>query len=171
MSKSAENTALRQTPVMRALLLGVLLMIAWLLWSGFFKPLLLSLGVFSCVLTLLIVYRMGYFTNETFAFRYSPRLLVYWGWLGKEIVLSSIEVVKHVLRKDLNVQSRVITLDVSDLDALDQAVFGNSITLTPGTLTLDLFKDRIVVHALSAEAAESLQTGEMLRRVVALKDD
>ena len=171
MSSTANNTSLRNSVVVRVLILAVFLAVAWLLWSGFFKPLLLSLGVFSCMITVYIVHRMGYFDNETFAFRYSFRLLAYWFWLVKEIIKSSIEVTKHVLSKKVDVEPKIVTLDVSDLDALDQAMFGNSITLTPGTLTLDLFKDRIVVHALTAETAADLESGEMLRRVRALKDD
>lgn len=173
MGDTPENTThMRNNPVLRALVLGVVLAIAWLLWSGLYKPLLLSLGLFSCAITLVVLQRMGYFSNETFAFRYSLlRLFSYWLWLGKEIVMSSLAVTRLILRRHIDVQPKTITLDVSQLDALDQAMFGNSITLTPGTLTLDLFKDRIVVHALTEEAATALETGEMKRRVEALKDD
>jgi len=159
----------RQSTLRRALLLGAVLAIAWLLWSGLFKPLLLALGLLSCGLTIYVMQRMNYFANETFAFRYSPRLLGFWAWLGKEIVVSSIQVSRLVLKPDLHVEPRTLTLDVSDLDPLDQAVLGNSITLTPGTLALDVFADRIIVHALTAEAAAALEGGEMQRRVAALR--
>ena len=158
-------------PLARALLLGLGLMIAWLLWSGLFKPLLISLGVLSCGVTIYVLQRMGYFGNETFAFRYSPRLVGFWGWLGKEIVISSIQVSRIVLSRKISVEPRIVKLDVSELDMLDQAVLGNSITLTPGTLTLDVFDDEITVHALTADGAAALEHGEMLRRVAALKDD
>ena len=81
----------------RILLLSVLLAIAWLLWSGLFKPLLIGLGALSCALTVYVLHRMGYFSNETFAFRYSYRLFGYWIWLGKEVLLSSLEVSRAVL--------------------------------------------------------------------------
>lgn len=172
MNKSTEITKMRDSVVIRACQLGGVLMIAWLLWSGLYKPLLLGLGVLSCGITLYLLQRMGYFSNETFAFRYSLlRLLNFWVWLGKEIVLSSIEVSKIVLRKNIDVRPTTVTFDISEFDALDQAVFGNAITLTPGTLALDLFKERIVVHALTAEAVTALESGEMRRRVEALKDD
>ena len=153
----------------RMLLLGILLALAWLLWSGLFKPLLLALGLLSCGLTLYVLHRMGYFENETYAFRYSPRLLGFWAWLGREILLSSIEVSRLVLSRTVRVAPRTITLDVTGMDVLDQAVLGNAITLTPGTITLDVFKDRITVHALTEEAAVALEQGEMQRRVTALR--
>ena len=52
---------------------------------------------------------------------------------------------------------------------LDVAILGNSITLTPGTLTLDVYEGRLLVHALTPEGAESLRRGEMQRRVAALR--
>ncbi len=149
----------------RILLLTVLLAVAWLLWSGLFKPLLLGLGVLSCGLTLYVLQRMGYFSNETFAFRYNHRLFGFWAWLGKEIVLSSLEVSRAVLSPRLNIDPRTVRLDVSDLDPVDQAVLGNSVTLTPGTLTLDVHQGSMVVHALTPEGAAALQAGEMQRRV------
>ncbi len=155
--------------MLRALVLTVLLVVAWLLWSGLFKPLLLGLGVFSCALTVYVVHRMGYFRDETFAFQYSPRLLGFWLWLGKEIFVSSLEVTRIVLSKDLRVAPQTVLLDVKNLKPVDQALLGNSITLTPGTLTLDVYKDRILVHALTKEGAAGLEAGEMQRRVAALR--
>jgi multicomponent Na+:H+ antiporter subunit E len=156
---------------LRGLIVAFFLVIAWLLWSGLFKPLLLGLGVFSVLLTLYILQRMGYFANETFAFRYSPRLLGFWGWLFKEIVTSSLLVTRIVLRRNLEVEPKIVELDVAGVEALDQALLGNSITLTPGTLTLDVYEDRILVHALTPEVAAELQQGEMQRRASGLRSD
>lgn len=149
----------------------MLLIVAWLVWSGLFKPLLLGLGAFSILLTLYILQRTGYFANETFAFRYNPRLLGFWGWLGKEIVVSSLQVTRVIFLGKRAVKPRIVTLDVSDMDVLDQALLGNSITLTPGTLALDVHEGKIKVHALTEEAAAGLLEGEMQRRVQALRDN
>ncbi len=155
--------------IKRILLLAVLLVLAWLLWSGLYKPLLLGLGVFSCLLTLYVVRRMGYFDNEVFALRYNLRLVGFWGWLGREIVKSSIEVAQIVLRPSLKVEPKVVALGADDLEPLDQALLGNSITLTPGTLTLDVHEGRILVHSLTAAGADAVLEGEMKRRVSALR--
>ena len=159
----------RQSPLLRALVLTALLIVAWLLWSGLFKPLLLGLGAVSCALTVYLLHRMGYFGNETFAFRYSPRLLGFWGWLGKEVIFSSLEVARVVLAREIRVEPRTVKLDVSELEPVDQALLGNSITLTPGTLTLDVHEGRMLVHALTTDGAAALEQGEMQRRVAGLR--
>lgn len=161
----------RKNEFVRGFIVAIFLIAAWLLWSGLFKPLLLGLGAVSVLITLYILQRMGYFANETFAFRYSPSLVGFWAWLGKEIVISSLIVSRIVLQRRITVEPQLVELDAKDLDALDQALLGNSITLTPGTLTLDVHKNRILVHAITDEIAASLKQGEMLDRVIALKDD
>jgi len=156
-------------PYARILILAVLLIAAWVLWSGYLKPLLLGLGALSCLLTVWIVRRMGYFDDENFAFHYDWRLLGFWAWLGREVVVSSIEVARIVLRPRLDVEPKVVSIDGSGLGPVDLAVLGNSITLTPGTLTLDVHEDRLLVHALTADGAAALERGEMQRRVAALR--
>ena len=153
------------------LMLTALLIGAWLLWSGMFKPLLLGLGAFSCALAGYIAVRMGYFESPVFALRLNLRLFSFWGWLLREIVESSLQVSRIVLSRKLELHTRVVELDASQLSPVDQAILGNSITLTPGTLTLDVSDGRLLVHALTVEGAELLQDGEMLRRVAAIHED
>ncbi len=157
-----------EQPLRGQFVLTLLLFVAWLLWSGMFKPLMVSLGVFSCLLTAYIIGRMGYFDTRMHAFRYDLRLLGFWAWLLPEIVRSSLDVARVVLSRRLELDTEVIEVDVSVLDRFDQAVLGNSITLTPGTLTLEAHNDKLIVHALTAESADSLCEGEMMRRVAAL---
>lgn len=147
------------------------LVAAWVLWSGMFKPLLLGLGAFSCLLAAYIAVRMGYFDSNVFALRFNLRLLGFWAWLLVEIVKSSLEVARVVLARELKLSTRVIEIDAGSLSPVDQAVLGNSITLTPGTLTLDASDGRLLVHALTEDGARALEEGEMLRRVAAIHED
>jgi multicomponent Na+:H+ antiporter subunit E len=166
------DTALVGVERFRAyLMFTALLIAAWVLWSGMFKPLLLGLGAFSCALAGYIAVRMGYFDSRVFALRFNLRVLGFWAWLLKEIVKSSLEVARIVLARDLQLSTQVIEIDASRLSPVDQAVLGNSITLTPGTLTLDVSDGRLQVHALTAESARALEEGEMLRRVAAIHED
>ncbi|MEO3429917.1 Na+/H+ antiporter subunit E [Pelagibius sp. CAU 1746] len=148
-------------------LLGFLVA-AWLLWSGHTEPLLLGLGAFSCLATLIVVWRMGYFDREIFALTISLRLLAYWCWLIKEIVKSSLAVAKVVLDPRLPISARYIELKASAPGPIGQVIFANSITLTPGTLTLDLYHGELKVHALTQQGADDLMSGEMDRRVAKL---
>ena len=67
------------------------------------------------------------------------------------------------------VEPRIVRLDVSHLEPVDQALLGNSITLTPGTLTLDVDQGQLLVHALDVDGAQALIDGEMQRRVEDLR--
>jgi multicomponent Na+:H+ antiporter subunit E len=151
------------------LVLAILLAAAWVLWSGFFTPLLLGLGAFSCVLVLVIAGRMHLFDRNVFALRLSLRLLRFWAWLAGEIVRSSLEVSRVVLSPRPPISPTLVELESGSNHPVDLAILGNSITLTPGTLTLNIEGQRLYVHALTRPGAEALAAGEMNRRVSALR--
>jgi multicomponent Na+:H+ antiporter subunit E len=96
-------------------------------------------------------------------------LLGFWAWLGGEVVKSSIEVARVVLATRIDVEPQMVDIDGRSLEPVDQALLGNSITLTPGTLTLDVHEGRLLVHALTPSGAAGLRDGEMQRRVAALR--
>ena len=153
------------------LVLLVSLVAAWLLWSGLYKPLLLLLGAASCLLSFWLVRRMGYFDDELFALRFSLRLLRYWWWLGGEIIRSSLEVARVVLDPKLPISPKLIDLEAKSPHAFDQVILGNSITLTPGTLAIDVHEGVIKVHTLTEEGARELMSGEMNRRVIGMRKE
>lgn len=161
----------RPQTIMRALALLTLLVAAWLLWSGLFKPLLLGLGVFSCLLTLYVTHRMGYFDTDVFALRFGRRLLGYWLWLAKEVFKSSIDVARIVINPRLPISPKVVKIKAGREHPVDQAILANSITLTPGTLALDVHNGEITVHTLTEAGADDLIKGEMNRRVAELRRD
>ena len=156
--------------ITRMLALLIPLVAAWLLWSGLYKPLLLGLGLFSCVLTIYIKHRMEYFQTEVFALQFGRRLVGYWLWLAREVVKSSLDVARIILSPSLPISPQVVTIKASCDHPVDQATLANSITLTPGTLALDVYKGEIAVHALTQAGADELRKGEMDRRVLALRD-
>ncbi len=155
--------------MVRILLLLALLITAWLLWSGHFTPLLLAFGAFSCLLVGYLTQRMGYFDNEVFALRFGLRLFSYLAWLAKEVMRSGIEVARVVLDPRLPISPRVVEIKASADHPVDLVIFGNSITLTPGTLTLDVHRGVIKVHSLTQAGADDLLSGEMDRRVASLR--
>jgi len=163
------SVAERRTRLARVSVLAVLLAVAWLLWSGMFKPLLLALGVLSCLLVLYLANRMHLFDHEVLSPRFTWRLLRFWGWLGREIVRSSLEVTRVVLSPGLPISPTVTEFDSRCTHPVDRAILGNSITLTPGTLTLRVDDGRFVVHALTEAGARDIGGGEMDRRVSALR--
>jgi multicomponent Na+:H+ antiporter subunit E len=151
-----------------ALLLGLALL--WLLWSGLFKPLLLVLGLVSCLLVVWLVRRMETVDKESVPLSLGWRVLPYWGWLLKEIVVSSLTVTRIVLAPQLRISPRVVRFRSLPRTEVGRVLLGNSITLTPGTLTTDIDEQGMVtVHALTAEGAADVVAGGMNRRVQALE--
>lgn len=155
----------------RIVQLILLLAVAWLLWSGLFKPLLIAFGALSCALVFYLARRMQFFDDTTFALRFGPRVISYWGWLAKEVVKSSLEVARIVLHPRMPISPQVVDIRATASHPVGQVVLANSITLTPGTLSLDVHKGVIKVHALTKEGADDLMSGEMDRRVAAIRED
>lgn len=155
----------------RALALAFMLVAAWLLWSGLYKPLLLALGAFSCALVIYISLRMHLFEYSVFSLGFGWRLLGFWGWLGKEVFKSSLLVSRIVLSPRLPISPTMTELDAKSRHPVDLATLGNCITLTPGTLTLRIRDGRLTVHALTTHVADDLLDGEMNRRVARLREN
>lgn len=149
------------------LALCLILVTAWLLWSGIYKPLLLGLGTFSCILSVYVAYRLGFFRDSS-GLHVIPRLPRYWGWLMPEIVRSSIDVARIVLDPKLPISPTVVEFEAEPKGPVGQAILGNAITLSPGTVTLDVYDGRLRVHCLTREGAESLLSGDANRRAADL---
>lgn len=150
------------------LLLLLILAISWLLWSGLYKPMLLGLGVFSCVLSAYMGYRMGFFRHQA-VIRLLPGLPAYWWWLLREIFVSSLEVARVILQPSLPISPTVVTLQCKPETPVGQVILGNSITLSPGTVTLDVYEGQLLVHCLTREGARALKDGEANRRAARLE--
>lgn len=151
------------------LLLLLVLALSWLLWSGLYKPLLLGLGAFSCVLSAYLAHRMGFFRHHKAMLRLIPRLPRYWLWLLREITISSIDVAKLILKPSLSISPTVVELKAETKTDVGHVILGNSITLSPGSVTLDLHKGKLLVHCLTVESAQELLKGEANRRAAALE--
>ncbi|RMH21096.1 MAG: hypothetical protein D6696_06555 [Acidobacteria bacterium] len=137
----------------------------WLVWSGHFKPLILAFGLLSCLLVVAITLRMEIVDHEIFLYRLGWRPLAYAPWLLGQIVKANLDVARAILMPQRHpIRRRLIRAPASQKTAIGQVSYGNSITLTPGTLTLDLADGEVLVHALTPEAAAALLEGEMDRR-------
>ena len=152
------------------LILLAFLAVTWLVWSGLYTPLLIFLGAISCLLSFWLANRMGYFEESMFALRISPRLFGYWFWLGGQIIRSSIDVTRIIFHPKLPISPRIVDIEVQSKHEFDQVVLGNSITLTPGTLSIDVHEGVIKVHSLTEEGARDLLEGEMNRRVAEVRN-
>ncbi|MEE8216319.1 MAG: Na+/H+ antiporter subunit E, partial [Acidiferrobacterales bacterium] len=134
-------------------------------------PLLIGLGALSVLLVVTIALRMGVVDREGHPIHLSPKALLYWPWLAWEIVKSNVDVARRILSPTLPISPTVIRLKASQKSELGKVIYANSITLTPGTVSIDIDGDKIEVHALTREAAQALRTGDMDRRVTRFEGD
>jgi len=145
---------------MRIIITGSLIFLFWFMLSGHTGSLLISLGVVSTILTVFLSRRMNIIDHESWPFHLSLRLLKYYLYLGKEIIVANISVIKHILRPN-NIQPEVFSLPTDKHTGLSKVIYANSITLTPGTVTLEMNDNEIKVHSLDADAVADLKTGNM----------
>jgi multicomponent Na+:H+ antiporter subunit E len=144
---------------------------AWLSWSGHWSALLVTLGAASCGLALLVALRTGFFDAHAYTLDLAPRLAGYWLWLLKEIARSNLVVARVVLHETKTVAPEVVKIYAGHLPPRIQALLANAITLTPGTVTLDVHEGVIEVHCLTREIAAELEGGAMLRSAERLFGD
>ena len=145
--------------------LFITLAVIWLLLSGHTNPLLLSLGFVSVILTVIIDHRMNVVDQEGDRICYPPRLVTYIPWLAWETIKSNITVAKLILDPKMPIHPTLFTVKASQPGELGKTIYANSITLTPGTVSMSVDGDEILVHAIDKSTADDLLTGEMDRRV------
>ena len=152
--------------MLHAVSLTLSLAVLWLLLSGHFaEPVLLVLGLASVLAVVLIVHRMDVLDHEGHPIHLSWRGSLYWPWLLKEIVLANLDVAKAILRLGSGIKPTVFKVRASQKSELGRVIYANSITLTPGTVTIAVEDHLLTIHALTRGAALGLETGEMDRRV------
>lgn len=149
-----------------------LLFILWLLLSGQFNRTFILLGLGCAFAVALVCHRFLYFEGEEkrhFIFEVGILPLSgYLLWLVKEIAISSFQVMRIVSRRHIDIQPQIVTFEWKVDSPVAKAVLINSITLTPGTLSISEENDVYTVHALTEEAKKSLLTMEMQNRIEAL---
>ncbi len=156
----------------RSLIFFFILYSFWLLLSGMFTPFLLAAGAGSTIAVLLLARRMDVIDREGFPIHLGWRVLLsYWPWLIKEIIKSGWDVSKRILHPRRPISPTLIEFIPSQKTDLGLVIHANSITLTPGTIAIEVEPGRFLVHALSREGASGLAGSEMDRRCTELENN
>jgi multicomponent Na+:H+ antiporter subunit E len=170
-TESASPAAKKRAPRQDTVLAWVGLFGLWVVLSGKLTPFHLSLGL-ATVLTLVWLQRsLPPFRREEAPGIRPWRLLPYFFWVSKEMVVSAIYVGRVILRPEAHLDPKLIRFEAEQPTLLNAVIFAHSITLTPGTITLDLDEDRYLVHALTPVTAQGVLEGSMARRVARLSTD
>ena len=137
----------------------------WLLLSGHTSPLLLSLGLLSVTAVVACVSRLEVLDDEGVPVHLLPGLIRYVPWLIGQVIRSNLDVARRIVSPELPIHPSVIKVDATHHTEVGRVTYANSITLTPGTISLDVSAETIEVHALTEDAANDLMSGEMARQV------
>lgn len=141
-------------------LLAVILIAGWYVLSGKFDLLHFGTGVVTAVVIALI--------SRAPADTTPPRvgaLLVFLPWLAVQVMLSNLRVVRLVLSPSMPISPRMIRKPPGIRGGRPLTLLGVSTTLTPGTLTVDISEDEMLVHALDRHSAADVKAGVMAERV------
>jgi len=150
---------------MRLAALVATLFVFWLLLSGIYTPFLLAAGLGASFAVALLAWRMEVADREGHPIHLTPGALAYWPWLIQQIVISGWRVSKIILDPRLPISPALVRFRPSQQSAVGLVIHANSITLTPGTVTVEAGHDEFLVHALTREGAQALVDSEMDRRV------
>jgi multicomponent Na+:H+ antiporter subunit E len=150
-----------------SLSLLVCLAVFWVLLSGFFTPFLLAAGFGSALAVVWFARRMDVVDDEGHPIRLGARALVYWPWLLKEIVKAAWDVSKIILHPKLPISPTMVRFKPSQATDVGLVIHAQSITLTPGTITIECGPGEFLVHGLTRSGAEATIASEMDRRCTA----
>ena len=145
--------------------LAIILGLLWWILSGHTKPFLLIMGVVSVCLVLYFVYRMRKVSKSATRSGLTWRFIPYFAWLLWETLKANIDVTKTILCIGDKFDPQVFDAYAHEETESGTITYANSITLTPGTITVALVDGRLTVHALTTEAKDSLIGGNMDRMV------
>ncbi len=152
---------------MRLILIVLTLFVYWLLLSGHYYWWLIAFGAVLSVLVVVFCWTKGVSDEEGFPFGLIPRGFVYWPWLLWQIVLSALRVTRLILDPRLPISPTIATVRAEQDTAVGLTTYANSITLTPGTISVEASERQktIWVHAIERAGADGFADDEMNRRV------
>ncbi len=145
--------------------IAILLALIWLLNSGHYSALMLFFAALSIAVVVAISHRMDVVDHESTPVHLTLRIPSYYWWLTKKLISSNIDVVIRIWRGNHAISPCMETLPLSQVTDMGRVIYANSITLTPGTVVVDLETDSVTVHSLSKSGIDELKQGEMDSRV------
>jgi multicomponent Na+:H+ antiporter subunit E len=144
----------------------------WLLMSGLYKTLILIFGVLSILLTLWVIHRMDKVDGHKLGYDIGVFATIkYLIWLMVEIAKSNWAVTKIILSGKMPEKQKMFVVPVTQKSEIAQVVFANSITLTPGTITVESEDDHFIVHALDFGEGDMDALADMDARVTAIETE
>ncbi len=153
--------------MLNRIILFILLFITWMILSGFFSIFFIVVGILSSLAAVVLLSKLVLPSDQKFNLVIILlRLPRYSIWLMKEIIISSLSVSKKMWQLEPEISPEMSWVSTNIKSDLGLTLLGNSITLTPGTVTIAVRDDGMVqVHSLTKEGLEDIRRGEIVRKV------
>jgi multicomponent Na+:H+ antiporter subunit E len=145
------------------LIILIFLVIFWYALSGETDAFFVWAGIFSCLFALFISIKLGLPRKLV----HNHKIFNYLLWLLGQIITSGLYVSRLVWSRKLDISPEFVHLKNEGKTEVFYAMFANSITMTPGTVTLLIDEKRGIVHthAITSKTAEDVKSGDMARKV------
>lgn len=148
----------------------LLFFLVWLIFNGAITT---EIVIFGIVISLLMFAFICKFMD--YSLRKEKKLLMLSGYfllyvliLIKEVLKANMEVVRMIISRDVVVQPVMVSFQTSLKSRFCRAILANTITLTPGTITVSLEDSELIVHCLDKSLAEGMENSvfvEMLEKL------
>jgi multicomponent Na+:H+ antiporter subunit E len=157
---------------MSFILTAIIMFAFWILLSGEFTFVLILSGIISSLL-------VSYWSHDLLIGNADMKLemirtirfIRYLPWLLWQITLSSLDLTYRTLHPRMPIDPRMISIKNDYKTDMGMVTLANSITLTPGTVTIEVNRDEFIIHAIGAESAESLISGKMQAKVMKIEGE
>lgn len=144
----------------------------WLLLSGVYRPLTIGLGALSAISVVFITKRMSRIDGDEVEIHMNlGAFLKYQVWLLVEIAKANLAVVKIILTPSMPIRQHLFSVPYTQKTDLGQVIFANSITLTPGTISVETEPGHFLVHAVAYSPDDMKAIADMDRRITAIEKD
>ena len=144
------------------------LFVFWILLSASFEWIHLGLGL---IFSFAVAWSNAGHSSFVPKFRLWSRVLLYFPWLFYKIVQSSLHVTKLILHPALPIDPQLILVELKLNHHSAVVLLGNSITLTPGTITAEVDRNKLIVHALDKVLGEDVASKQIESKIAEIFRD
>ena len=163
------------SPMVHMTGLALVLFAFWMVLSGRTETKFVVYGILTAVVTTWVTYPLLLVPNKDgskkyYVFGFSiPKMIMYFFWLMWQLVLANIDVLLATTGQELNIDPKVVRFRFRADNPMASVILANSITLTPGTVTMNVTDDGVYeIHALTVGAAAGVLDGGMQKKVADL---
>lgn len=169
------NNNIVGSPLVHKLILGLVLFGFWMILSGRTETKFIVYGIITAIVTVWLTYPLLLVPNKDGSKRYFvfgvsiPKFIMYFFWLMWQLVVANVDVLVATTAQELQIDPKVVRFYFKTDNPMAAVVLANSITLTPGTVTINVTDDGLYeIHALTTGAAAGVLDGSMQKKVADL---